>query len=94
MQGAMGTSGSGMAKKEKEQEEEEEEGEGEEEEEEEEGEEKEEEEEEENIFLSNSLQVPISFFLRGTLTYLMYMSTLQLSSDTPQENIKSYYRRL
>jgi hypothetical protein len=34
------------------------------------------------------------FFKRITFTYLFYMSTLSLSSDTPEEGIGSHYRWL
>jgi hypothetical protein len=35
-----------------------------------------------------------NFFLEKRFIYFMYMSTLSLSSDTPEEGIESYYRWL
>jgi hypothetical protein len=33
-------------------------------------------------------------FLKDVFIYFMYVSTLSLSSDTPEESIRSYYRQL
>jgi hypothetical protein len=49
------------------------------------------------VLLDSSYFVKLSFefsFFKDLFIYFMYISTLQLSSDTPEEGIGSHYRWL